>query len=62
MEASNLADDIAAMSGRVHAVVRLPMLEIIQYAPPTAKGIIQRPPRDVQNQRKRGGMTWDVSC
>jgi hypothetical protein len=42
-EASNLADDITALSGRVHADVRLPVLEIIQCAPPAAKGIIQRP-------------------
>jgi hypothetical protein len=56
-EASNLADDIIALSGRVHADVRLPVLEIIQCAPPAAKGIIQRPPRDVQSQRKRGGAT-----
>jgi hypothetical protein len=60
-EASNLAHDIAALSGRVHADVRLPAIEIIQYAPPTAKGMIQRPPRDVQKARKRGGARCDVS-
>jgi hypothetical protein len=39
-EAFKLTDDIYAPSGRVHADVRLPAIEIIQCAPPTAKGII----------------------
>jgi hypothetical protein len=45
----------------VHADVRLPAIETNQRAPTTAKGIIQRPPCDVQNARKRGGVTCDVS-
>jgi hypothetical protein len=57
MQASNLADDIHALSGRVHADVRLPAIESIQLALTTATGIIQRPPCDVQNRRKRGGET-----
>jgi hypothetical protein len=32
-----------------------PLLETTQRAPLTATGIIQRPPCDVQNARKRGG-------
>jgi hypothetical protein len=43
----------------VHAVVRLPSIEIAQRSPPTATGIIHRPPRPVQSQRKRGGATGD---
>jgi hypothetical protein len=57
----SLADDSYAIRGRVHADVRLPAIEIIQCAPPTAQGIIQRAPCDAQNQRKRGGVTCDVS-
>ena len=60
-QASNLADESRAQSGRVQAVVGLPSIEAIQPAPLTAKGIIQRPPCDVQRTRKRGGATWDVS-
>jgi hypothetical protein len=39
-----------------------PLLENAQHAPLTSTGIIQRPPCDVQNARKRGGVTCDVSC
>jgi len=45
----------------VQAVVGLPVIEAIQPAPLTAKGIIQRSPCDVQRTRKRGGRAWDVS-
>jgi len=45
----------------VQAVVGLPVIEAIQPAPLTAKGIIQRSPCDVQRTRKRGGAAWDVS-
>jgi hypothetical protein len=56
-EASKLTDDIRATSGRVHAVVRLPVIRIAQRLLLAAKGIIQRPPRGVQRMRERGGRT-----
>jgi hypothetical protein len=37
-----------------------PLIESTQRSPTTAKRIIQRPPCDVQNERKRGGVTCDV--
>jgi hypothetical protein len=60
-QAFKLTDESSATRGRVHADVRLPLMGTTQRAPLTATGIIQRPPRDVQKMRKRGGMTWDVS-
>ncbi len=60
-QASNLADESRAQSGRVQAVVGLPSIEINQRSPPTSKGMIQRALRRVQNKRKRGGAAWDVS-
>jgi hypothetical protein len=54
-EASEMTNDIRALSGRVHAVVRLPAIEIIQRTLTSPIGIIQRPPRPVQSRRKRGG-------
>ncbi len=36
------------------------LLGTTQPAPPISKGIIQRPPCDVQNKRKRGGAARDV--
>jgi len=54
-QAFKLLDDILADAGRVHAVVRLPTLEITQPTPTTLIGIIQRAPRRVQSRRKRGG-------
>jgi hypothetical protein len=53
----SLADESYAMRGRVHAVVRLPSIEIAQRSPPTSTGMTQRPPRRLQKQRKRGGQT-----
>jgi hypothetical protein len=56
-QAFNLADESCAQSGRVQAVVGLPVSGTIQPSPTTSPGIIQPPPRDVQNTLKRGGAT-----
>ncbi len=56
-QAFNLADESRAIRGRVHAVVRVPVLETAQRSPPVAQRIIQRPPCAVQCMRKRGGVT-----
>jgi len=56
-QAFKVTDEGDAIRGRVHADVRLPPIESLQLALTTSKGIIQRPPCDVQNQRKRGGET-----
>ncbi len=58
-QASNLADESRAQSGRVQAVVGLPVVGTTHCPPSTSTGTIQRAPRRVQNKRKRGGVAHD---
>ncbi len=58
---SSLADESRAVRGRVHALVRLPLIEIFQRAPTTSTGIIQRTPRDLQHRMKRGGAASQIT-